>query len=137
MTDNIRTPAGTAADDPYIRTTDTGNAHVQHFKIDADTLEVAANVAMGKIAGISLTGSYATLLTMGGAARQLTIISSCDQTVLVSLDNGTTASFELDPYESISIDYACNGTELASDTIKAKHNGTVPTVGSIRASIVR
>lgn len=105
--------------------------------LSSSGLVTAANVAMGKIAGTSLTGSYATLLSMGGAAKQLTIISSCDQTVLVSLDSGSTNSFELDAFESISIDYACNGMQLASSTIQAKHGGTVPTVGSIRASIVR
>jgi len=100
-------------------------------------LTTAANVARGKIAGTSLTGSYATLLSMGAAARHLSIFNSCDQTVLVSFNAGSTDTLELDAGEYFSCDYASLGLQVGSSTIQAKHNGVVPTSGSIRAVIVR
>lgn len=92
----------------------------------------AALPTYGKIAGTSLTTTYATLLTMSADARGLTIMNSCDQAVIITLDNGTTNNIELDAYESITEDYAALGRYLTSSTIKAKHAGTLPKVGSVR-----
>lgn len=104
--------------------------------VDINSSSVAA-VARGKIAAASLTGSYATLLTMGGSARALHLYNSTDQPVLITLDNGTTDSVELDAGESYVIDYAMNGMILTSSTIKAKYVSTAPSVGSVRAIIAR
>lgn len=101
------------------------------------TATAAANVARGKIAAASLTTSYATLLTMGGDARVLHLYNSTDQPVLISLDNGSTDSIELDAGESKALDYYANGLSLTSSTIKAKYVSTQPSVGSVRAEIAR
>lgn len=96
-----------------------------------------ANVARGKIAAASLTGSYATLLSMGGAARALHLYNSTDQPVLFTLNAGTTDSVELDAGESFVVDYYANNLTAASSTIQAKYVSTAPSVGSVRAVITR
>lgn len=110
-----------------------GGAQVRTIgDVYATTTSAATLPAYGKIAGTSLTTTYATLLTMSADARGLTIMNSCDQAVIITLDNGTTNSIELDAYESITEDYAALGRHLTSSTIKAKHAGTLPKIGSIR-----
>jgi len=104
--------------------------------VDVNSSSVAA-VARGKIAAASLTNAYTTLLTMGGSARALHLYNSTDQPVLITLDNGTTDSVELDAGESYVIDYAMNGMSLTSSTIKAKYVSTAPSVGSVRAILAR
>lgn len=96
-----------------------------------------ANVACGKIAAASLTGSYATLLTMGGQGRVLHLYNSTDQPVLFSLDAGTTGSIELDAGESYAVDYVANALIATSSTIQAKYVSVAPSVGSVRAIIAR
>ena len=101
---------------------------------------VSATVpAYGKIAGSSLTTSYQTVLTMGGAAKILQIWNSTEVPVIFSYDGGTTANIELGPYESESVDYAANGMTLASGTIQAKLvSGSAPVNGgSVRAKVTR
>lgn len=96
-----------------------------------------ATTARGKITAASLTGSYATLLTMGGDARALILSNSTDQPVLISLDNATTDSIELEAGEVNAIDYYALGFVLTSSTIKAKYVSTPPSIGSVRAVILR
>lgn len=101
---------------------------------------VSATVpAYGKIAGSSLTTSYQTVLTMGGAGKILQIWNSTEVPVIFSYDGGTTANLELGPYESESVDYAANGMTLASGTIQAKLvSGSAPVNGgSVRAKVTR
>lgn len=98
----------------------------------------AANIAYtakGKISGASLTGTYATLLNPTSDLRMLYFFNSCDATILVSLDGGTTDSFELEAGESFSIDFAANGLKFDNAVnISAKHGGAAPTTGTIRVS---
>jgi hypothetical protein len=98
----------------------------------------AANLAYyskGKIAGSSLTGSYATLLDPTADLRILAFLNSCNDTILVSLDGGTTDSLELEAGESITLDLGQNGLKFSSAVnISAKHNGAAPTAGSIRVT---
>ncbi len=96
-----------------------------------------ANVARGKINAASLTGSYATLLVMGGQGRVVHLYNSTDQPVLFSLDNATTDSIELDAGENYVVDWVANGLVASSSTIKAKYVSTAPSVGSVRAIIAR
>lgn len=125
------------------------NAGFEHYpvplsnngqSVPTDTYTVpAATPAYGKIAGSSLTTSYQTLLTMGGAGKILQIWNSTEVPVIFSYDGGTTANLELGPYESESVDYAANGMTLASGTIQAKLvSGSAPVNGgSVRAKVTR
>jgi len=94
-----------------------------------------AYTAKGKIAGTALTGSYATLLNPTSDLRIIAIFNSCNDTIMVSLDGGTTDSFELEAGESISLDLAANGLKFDNAVnISAKHAGAAPTLGTVRAS---
>jgi hypothetical protein len=91
----------------------------------------------GKIAGASLTGSYATVVTTAQITRLVFVINSCDQTILVSLDGGATAAFELEAGESVSLDLATDGLRIASGVnLQAKHGGVTPTTGSVRITAI-
>lgn len=105
----------------------------------AITAVSATAPAYGKIAGSSLTTSYQTVLTMGGAAKILQIWNSTEVPIIFSYDGGTTNNLELGPYESESVDYAANGMTLASGTIQAKLvSGSAPVNGgSVRAKVTR
>lgn len=94
-----------------------------------------AYTAKGKIAGASLTGSYATLLDPSTDLRIVQLFNSCNQTIFVSLDSGSTDTFELEPAESTSIDLTSNRLKFSNAVnISAKHAGVVPTAGSIRCT---
>lgn len=98
-----------------------------------------AAVARGKLAGSSLTTSYQTVLSMGGAARILHLYNGTEVPIIISFDAGTTDNWELDPYESASIDYVASGLTLSSSTIQAKLvSGSAATNGgSVRAMVTR
>lgn len=101
----------------------------------APVLSNLAYTASGKIAGTSLTGSYATLLDPSSDIRILNLFNSCNATIFVSLDGGSTDSMELEVGESVSLDLGANGLKFANAVnISAKHAGAVPTAGTIRAS---
>jgi hypothetical protein len=93
--------------------------------------------AVGKIAGTSLSGTYANILTTTGQATVLALLNTCNQTILISFDSGTTDHVELEAGESLVIDFGANNRRLASGTeIDAKHGGVVPTQGSVRATVI-
>jgi hypothetical protein len=102
------------------------------------TVEAKKNIAYtasGEIAGASLTGSYAALLDPSSDLRMLFLLNDCNNTVLVSLDGGSTDSFKLKAGESVALDLAVNGLKADNTVnISAKHGGAAPTSGSIRAS---
>jgi hypothetical protein len=94
-----------------------------------------AYTAKGKIAGGDLTGTYATLLNPSSDLKVLLLMNSCNDTILVSLDGGSTDSLELEAYESVAIDLATSGLKFDNGVnISAKHAGAAPTAGTIRAS---
>ncbi len=94
-----------------------------------------AYTAKGNIAGTALTGSYATLLDATTDLLILHFFNSCNTTILVSMDGGTTDSFELEAGESFSLDLGSNGMKHSNAVnISAKHAGAVPTAGTIRCS---
>lgn len=99
--------------------------------------EALAVMAPGKIAGASLTNSYATLLTMGGAARAVFLLNSTDQAVSFSLNGGTTEFIELDSGECTAVDLYSLGLYATSGTISAKWVTLQPSTGSARAAILR
>jgi hypothetical protein len=93
--------------------------------------------ARGRIAGTALTGAYANILTAAADIKTIFIFNTCDTTIFVSFDTGVTDHVELESAESMTIDFAANGAHLASGAdIRIKHDGVVPTTGSIRISAV-
>lgn len=91
--------------------------------------------AKGKIVGSSLTGSYATVLDPSSDLKIIYLINSCNNTILVSLDSGSTDTFELEAGESVTIDLASSGLKFNNTlNIQAKHGGAAPTSGSIRVT---
>lgn len=128
---------------PLAATLSSGSAAVDYNAgaASANTLRTAVaatNIgytAKGKISGASLTGSYATLLNPTSDLRILAILNSCDNTIMVSLDGGSTDSFELEAGESVILDLAANGLKFDNAVnVSAKHAGAAPTAGSVRAS---
>lgn len=93
----------------------------------------AATFQDGSIAFGSLTTSYATVLATGGVLKHVDMRNNTNAVVLVSLNGGSTLSYTLDPGDSVSLDLAVNGSNIASSTnLQAKYSGTAPTAGSIR-----
>jgi len=89
----------------------------------------------GNIVGTSLTGTYATIFTTAGAMKMLFLRSSCNQPVVISMDGGTTSTFILEQGNSVSFDFATDGMKIgAGVNIQVKHNGVVPTAGTVRVN---
>ena len=102
----------------------------------SSTTATASNQKLGKLTCSALTGSYATLVATTFVTCTLLVYNSCDQTVLISLDGGTTGFLELEAGEGSALDLCANGRHVASGVnIQAKHGGVVPTAGTLRASI--
>ncbi len=96
-----------------------------------------SNQLKGKIAGTALTGSYATLITLTFDASMLYFFNSCDDTIILSIDSGTTDAFELEAGESFTLDLGSNNRKISSGvTIRAKQNSATPTNGTIRCAAV-
>jgi hypothetical protein len=96
----------------------------------------AVTQTFGKIAFGSLTGSFATIMTLSSDAKIVAIFSSLDQPVTVSLDGGTTSFMELDS-ESVVLDLGTSGMKINSGAqIQVKYSSSAPTVGSIRVSVL-
>jgi hypothetical protein len=124
-----------------------GSGNLQPLKVDGSgslitsssttTVKTAtgSNQNLGATACTALTGSYATISTPAFNVCILQIFNSCDQTIVISIDGGTTAFLQLEAREATSIDWCTNGLFITSGTaIKAKHNGVVPTLGNLRIS---
>lgn len=130
---NTKTPAlgqaAMAASTPVVIASDQSSVPVT---------PAATNIAYqakGKIAGTALTNSYATLLDPSTDLRIIYLLNTCNLAVFVSLDGGTTDTFELDPGESVSIDLAGNGLKFPNAVnISAKYVSAASTSGSIRAT---
>jgi len=92
----------------------------------------------GSIAFGSLTTSFATVITAGGAMKNVSARNSTDATVLVSFDSGSTTAYTLDPGDYVSIDLKTLGLNIPNaTTLQAKYSGTAPTIGAIRINGVR
>lgn len=95
--------------------------------------------APGRIAGASVTGSYANLLAnVQGSGIILYIFSTCDAELVISLDGGTTDWCYIPSTVSPSPIILPLGAANAqfSGTISVKHNGAAPTTGSVSASVI-
>lgn len=102
-------------------------------------LAAQSSPAQGKVLGTALTGSYVNILTAANAnnAKIISAFNSCNNTIVLSLDAGTTDHFELERGESFTLDLGANGLQQASFTIRVKHAGAAPTAGSIRVTVIK
>lgn len=110
---------------------------------DQSTLPVSAGTSnaayqtFGSVTGSALTGTYASVITLANGAVIAHFFNSCNQSIVVSLDSGTTDSYLLEAYESFSLDLSTSGRKIANGNIvKAKHNGVTPTAGTLRVSVI-
>jgi hypothetical protein len=127
---------GSAVTQPVSGTV-TANAGTGTFAVDPAQANVGSNGAVGSVTGSALTGAYATVVTPGFASRIVQIFNSCNNTIKVSLDGGTTDFFILEAFETSSLDLGTNGRKIAASTnLQAKHNGTAPTTGTIRITAI-
>lgn len=127
---------GSAVTQPVSGTV-TANAGTGTLTVD-QTTATATFDAEGTIAFGSLTTSYVTAYTAGGVLKILQMRNSMNQSVLVSLDGGTTLNYTLDPGDYVSLDLKENGLSFANaSTVKAKYTGTAPTSGNFRVNGVR
>jgi hypothetical protein len=104
--------------------------------VQTTTQTVAASFpAKGEVAGTALTGTYANVFTAASDLSLLMIFNSCNQPIVISLDAGVTDHFELGNGQSMTIDAGMNSRHIASGTdIRAKHDGVVPTSGTLNIS---
>lgn len=100
------------------------------------TATVAATFqSAGAINGSALTGSYQTVLTLTADAVCLAILNTCNNTIFVSLDGGTSDTLKLESGESLTLDFGTNGRKVSSGAlIQAKHAGAAPASGTLRVS---
>jgi hypothetical protein len=92
-----------------------------------------------EIEGTALTATYADVgAVMASDAHLVLMFNTCNDTILVSLDDGTTNHLKLDASESLSLDLKSSQLVLEKGVqIQAKHDGSAPTSGSLRITIIR
>lgn len=94
--------------------------------------------------GASLTGSYANVGTaLANSARIIFIFNGCDEPITVSWDGGATDGFVLPATSAVSVDCSINkeGNQHPPQLpvgaqFQAKHNGVVPTSGSVSITVI-
>lgn len=87
----------------------------------------------GSIAFGSLTTSFATVITSGGALKNVSMRNNTNGIVVISLDGGSTTAYTLDSGDAITIDLKPLGLRIpVSTALQAKYSGSAPTSGSIR-----
>jgi hypothetical protein len=95
--------------------------------------------AYREIEGTSLSTTYANVgSTLASDAHIIHVFNTCDATVILSFDGGTTDHYKLDANEAFTLDLKTSQTVMAKGIqIQAKDAGSTPTAGSIRITIVR
>ena len=96
------------------------------------------------IAGTALTGSYQNVGdALDNPARIIFIFNGCDEPVTVSWDGGVTGGFNMPATSAVSVDCSINkeGNQHPPQLplgaqFQAKHNGSVPTSGSVTVSVI-
>lgn len=87
----------------------------------------------GSIAFGSLTTNYQTVITAGGALKNVSLRNNTTAVIVVSLNSGSTDSYTLDSGDIVSLDLKSLGLNIANaTTLQAKYSGAAPTAGSIR-----
>ena len=96
------------------------------------------------VAGTALTGTLANVgAVTSNSSGTIAIFNGCNQEVVVSWDGGTTSGFIMPASSAFAVDGASN-SEGNQKTPKlpvgaqfqAKHNGTVPTSGTLSITVV-
>jgi hypothetical protein len=96
--------------------------------------------ARGKILGTALTTSYASIISAANAndARIIQVFNTCDETILISLDGGSTDHYELESSEkAVSIDLGASGLQQPNLAIQVKDAGVTPSSGSVRCTVIK
>lgn len=124
--------AAMAASTPVVLASNQSNVPTS-----AQVVATGSNQIKGKIAGASLTTTYATVITPSFITATLFIFNSCNQTIVVSINAGTTDCFELEIGEAATVDFGANGRSIAASTaIQAKALSAVPTSGTVRITAI-
>lgn len=122
---------GSAVTQPVSGTV-TANAGSGTFTTD-QVATTTATFQDGAIAFGSLTTSFATVITTGGALKNVSLRNNTNAVVVVSLDGGSTTSYTLDAGDALSLDLKSLGRAIPTSTaLQAKYSGSAPTSGSIR-----
>lgn len=94
-----------------------------------------SNQALGTLDCTALTGTYAPIVTPAFVSCLMVVFNSCDKSLFLSIDSGTTDAFKLAPGDNLSLDLCTNGRSIGSGVaIEAKHDGVVPAAGTLRIS---
>lgn len=95
--------------------------------------------AFREIEGTALSTTYANVgAVLGSDAHIVLAFNTCDDTIVLSLDGGTTDHIKLDANEAFTLDLKTSQLVLAKGVqIQAKDLGSTPTAGSLRISIIR
>ena len=100
--------------------------------------------AARSIAGTALTGALANVGAITASpARVVLVFNGCDEEIVLSWDGGTTEGFIMPPTSAFAIDGPTNAdTEERKPFLpvgaqfQAKHNGSVPTSGTLTISVI-
>lgn len=98
------------------------------FALTAQAFDTTATIAFGTV-----TGSYATAITVAGNARQLHIVSSLDQDVKLKFATDAGEFTVAAGNVAHAIQLADFGVDPSSPSVvvQIKHTGVAPTTGSI------
>jgi hypothetical protein len=90
----------------------------------------------GSLAFGSISTSYQTVVTTGGIVKHVDLRNNTNQTMVVSLNGGTSTSYTLDAGDQVSLDLAPAGSSIPSGTaLQVKALSTLPTIGSMRINV--
>lgn len=110
----------------------TANAGTGTFTTD-QIASTTATFQDGSMAFGSLTTNYQTIVTAGGALKNVTMRNNTNAVIVVSLNSGAADSITLDSGDAVSWDLKPMGLNIPSTTtLQAKYSGSAPTSGSIR-----
>lgn len=100
--------------------------------------KVAKIDAFREIEGTALTTTYANVGTAtANDCYMVQAFNTCNDTIIVSLDGGTTDHFKLDASEAFTLDLRTNHIKLPIGTqIQAKDAGSTPASGSLRITLI-
>lgn len=124
-------PAGTNAIGKLAANSGVDIGDVDVTSTTFPTLVTAVFQVEGTVAGTALTGSYASVLDLSDNTKIVEIRNSCNQTILLSFDGGTTLHKTLESrVGALTIDLGVAGLKTTA-VVSAKHAGVAPTSGSI------
>jgi hypothetical protein len=94
-------------------------------------LTTSAFQAEASVVGSTLTTSYAALQTLAAGTKQVKFRNSCNQTIMISFDNGVTTHMTLErQIGAIDYDFGANGLSTAAQ-VSVRALTTIPTGGTL------